>query len=223
MFRPDGRSTAARASSDVPTSRTDVSVDFALPGRGAGTSIGPAATICGPSSAPDAISRRHSCSAFRSPPMSRIPVMPLATSRGSRTFFDHAGSAFIPATCVCMSHKPGMRNFPRPSNSTASLCAGRLRSAELPIHSITPPETTTVISCCCGPCGLTMVTWVIARGIVAGKVGADSRAAVGRGPGSGANANSVTQRQTAKPRGRYRTLAPLAASAPLRRYFEPFR
>jgi DNA-binding NtrC family response regulator len=90
--------------------------------------------------------------------VSRMPVIPFATSSGNNTFFDQAGSALIPARCVCMSHKPGMRNFPRASSCNSSLCAGCFGSAELPIHSITPPETGTVMPFCGGPCGLTMVT-----------------------------------------------------------------
>ena len=82
--------------------------------------MGPAATIRGPIRVPFSISRRQLSRASRSPPMSRMPVIPFATRSGNSVCFAHTGFALMPAMWVCMSQSPGIRNFPRASIRRAS-------------------------------------------------------------------------------------------------------
>ena len=73
--------------------------------------------------------------------MPRTVVMPPATkskSVRSTTLSD----ACPPGRCACISARPGMRYFPRPSTRTPSL--GTFTRATGPISTIRPPRTSTV-------------------------------------------------------------------------------
>src|SRR5437867_333356 len=53
--------------------------------------------------------------------MTRMPVTPFATKSGRYALRPRSSSG----TCVCMSHKPGMTNFPVPSRTRDTLLAMR--------------------------------------------------------------------------------------------------
>src|SRR5688572_13089177 len=122
-------STAGAASAGDFTSRCGI-------GTSPPSRYGPDDTMRGPISVPRAISPRHAERAVQSLAMSRTPVTPLAmySLRTSRP----------PGMVVwtCMSHNPGMRNFPRPSMTRVP--AGTLVDAAGPSATIRVPRMTTV-------------------------------------------------------------------------------
>ena len=103
----------------------------------------PGNKCAGQSAFPASISLRQPCNAARSPPMSRTVVTPLAIRSGRRVALLHFGSAVTPARCTCMSHRPGMRNFPRPS-ITRTPSGG----ADWVMLAMRSPEMSTVRSGC---------------------------------------------------------------------------
>src|SRR5687767_8859324 len=120
----------------------------------------------GPVITPAAILVRQSSSCPRLLPRSRTPVTPLATRTGSAL-------AVVQLRWTCMSHRPGMRNWPRPSTTFAPFGAAPPCSTV----AMRPSRTTTVMSARGGPPAVSMtVTWVKAMSAAAASLimGADT-------------------------------------------------
>src|SRR5208337_1322127 len=142
--------TMERASSAVLTE----TVKFGLDQESGPSTIGPLATILGPSCWPAAIASRRGKTSLAGPPMLRIPRTPLATyilrSRGASR------------KCICISQRPGITYMPVPSMTLAE--GGSLTAFERPTEAIDRPWMRMVISCKgWGSPGLMMVMWVMAR------------------------------------------------------------
>src|SRR3984957_7192159 len=107
------------------------------------SSIGPATTIRGPRSFPAAMSARACRTSSRLLPMSRTPVIPLATNSG-RVTSRPAGACSPKKVWTCMSHRPGIRNFPAPSTTCAP--GGIFTWLPGPTFAMRSPSTTTFMS-----------------------------------------------------------------------------
>src|SRR5205807_3544832 len=129
-------STALRPSSAVE-------IETELEKRDLGpSSMGPEMIIRGPRIAPLEVCERHCRRVSRSPPMSRMPVTPLATKSGRDTSFP-PGIQSPKMVCTCMSHKPGIRNLLRPS--TIFVLGGKETLAVLPTYVIRSPLIITIM------------------------------------------------------------------------------
>src|ERR1700722_10404527 len=107
------------------------------------SSIGPATTMRGPRSFPAAMSARACRTSSRLLPISRTPVIPLATNSG-RVTSRPAGACSPKKVCTCMSHRPGIRNFPAPSTTCAPSGIFTWRAG--PTCAMRSPSTTTFMS-----------------------------------------------------------------------------
>src|ERR1700722_16065022 len=107
------------------------------------SSIGPATTTRGPRSFPAAMSARACRTSSRLLPMSRTPVIPLATNSG-RVTSRPAGACSPKKVWTCMSHRPGIRNFPAPSTTCAP--GGIFTWLPGPTFAMRSPSTTTFMS-----------------------------------------------------------------------------
>src|SRR5260221_9956842 len=99
----------------------------------------------GPMISPAAICLRQAKRTGMSPPMSRTPVRPLAMKSG-RMMSRPPGNQSPKAECTCMSHKPGMRNWPRPSMTRVFFASGT--TAECETNVMRSPLITTMESGC---------------------------------------------------------------------------
>ena len=157
--RPLSMTTARRPSSGVEIAIAAGNCDFGP------SSIGPEMIMRGPSSAPLATSRRAARIGSRSLPMSRTPVIPLAMKSGSVTSLP-PGTQSPKNVWMCMSQRPGMRNFPFPSTARAPF--GIFVLPDSPTAAMRSPSMTTVMFGFVGPPVVSMtVTLVMAMGPLA--------------------------------------------------------
>ena len=129
------RSSSSRAATVSPLC---VSMARTAPSQRAFSTTGPVISMRGPTSVPALTLSRHERTRSNSPPMSRTPVTPFATSSA------RADRPAMPR-CTCMSQSPGIMYAPRAS--IARVPAGGLAV----IARMRSPSITTVRSACTVP------------------------------------------------------------------------